>query len=124
RGETALTRADMLKLLQETYSYLPYAKRLEKLKRRIIYLLEPLEQKRAREIQTELEAHPDNNRATQAELKRISRARVRDEMQPIYQRIGQLTAIDTLSLYRDLFAKPKLLRDLAEGIDLPEDLDR
>ncbi len=119
RGKTVITKEEMVRLLRETYDYLPYGKRLEKLKRRILYLLEPLEEERLKEIQAELENHPDHNRATRSEIRRMSKAQLREETLHLREELGELAAVDTLTLYLRLFSRSGLPILKSAGISLP-----
>lgn len=123
RGQKVIDRGEMLRLVRDTYSYLPYVKRLEKLARRILYLIEPLQQQRLQEVRAQLEADPDNTRATRAEIRRMSRAIVQGELQPLHDRLQQLATIDTLALYLELFRRPELLKELAGDLELPAAID-
>jgi hypothetical protein len=55
-GSMIVSKEELSRLLQQDYSYFPLARRLDKIRRRVFYLLEPHEKERRKQVQAELEA--------------------------------------------------------------------
>ncbi|HBQ63443.1 MAG TPA: hypothetical protein DD727_00655, partial [Clostridiales bacterium] len=114
-----LSAADSKKLYDEDYSRYPMAIRLEKLKHRLLYLLEPLEEQRVTELKKSL---IQGGRYPDKEAEALAILRMRQEFSASRKTIDQMTAFDTTQAYRDLFARPGLLEDCLdethEGLDL------
>lgn len=122
-GKTVIDRGEMIRLLRETYAYLPFVKRLEKLKRRILYLLEPYQERRMTELIAELEKDPNHNRSSRRELRRKARSVINEEIRPIHQQIDRMTSLNALDLYRALFGRSRRIKDVAKENELPKTWD-
>lgn len=119
-GDVIIGRDELVRLFGE-YAYLPYLKRIEKLKRRILFLLEPIVAERLRRIAEELAARPENREAN--DIRRQSRALVRDEFQPLKDRIAAWAAADVYELYAELFRNQRLFGELAAGTPVPAEAE-
>lgn len=122
--KTVIPREDLHKLFNNSYSYLPFARRLLKLKRRILYLLEPRKKDRIKQLIPELRQDPKNEGATEWEIKRQSIEVVNEELEPLLSTIESMTATDIFSLYIRLFEDMELLTHLAANTTLPRHLDK
>jgi DNA helicase-2/ATP-dependent DNA helicase PcrA len=109
-NDTLIISADeMLRTFKNDYSHFSYAKRLEKLRQRIFYLLDQYEEKRVRELlENELQ---ENNTITEKE-KILAEQKAREEIEFLKSDIIKMTSFDIYLLYIDLlrniesFAEP------------------
>lgn len=101
RGEMIISSKDLQGLLYKDYSYLPLKRRLQKIRERVLFLLEPHKKERIREVAGELEISGDF--IDRVELTEKSIAIVKDEMKDIYSKIDRITEFDLVDIYRKLF---------------------
>lgn len=102
------------------HDYKPFSlrRRLNKIKERILFLLEPLEKERTKEIAEELRStggYFDN-----IEVMEKSIIAVREETKKIKEDIFKFTGFNLLNLYRQLFNNIELMKKLNHN-KLPED---
>jgi DNA helicase-2/ATP-dependent DNA helicase PcrA len=116
------TKEELYELFRERYTYLPIGKRLEKVYRRVLFLMKPHEERRTAELYQQIKDDPSQLHTSEEEIKELSIAAVKNEFGPAKARMRQLTEIDALDLYRRLFDAPELISDLAGGDVLPERL--
>lgn len=102
-GREIVSRDDLRTLLTETYNYLPFRNRLEKIARRISFLMEPIEEQRLNEVQQALIDDPDEPHMNKRELIARARSIVADETADIKSKVKQMTTFDTLHSYASLF---------------------
>ncbi len=107
--ELIISADDMYRLFKVDYSSLPYAKRLEKLRQRIFYLLEQWEERR-------VGALAENDTLTKKE-RLIADQRAEAEYDMLKSNILDMTAFDIYSLYKNLFSHIELL---GQGVDQQE----
>ena len=93
------------------------SKRLNKIRERILFLLEPLEKERISEIAKELS--DTGNYFDKIEIMEKSISIVRNEINPLKQRIFQSTEFNLLKVYKNLFKKLQLMESLSEK-NLPQ----
>lgn len=122
RGKVIVARDELLNLFRETYSYLPVAKRFDKVKRRILYLIEPLEEARTKEIERELGQKDEHIHTPHRELRRIARTLAREEFRPIRERAEAWARYDVFQLYASLFKEKRLASEVLA--DLPPEWER
>lgn len=108
RGRVIASRDELVRLFRETYSYLPVAKRFDKVKRRILYLIEPLEGARAREAEFELGQKDQHIHTPHKELRRLARIVAREEFRALREQAEAWAKCDVVELYARLFADPGL----------------
>ena len=106
--------------MTETYSYLPFGKRLDKAGRRIRYLLQPLRDERLRAVRDQLERDPNHRDKNSRELTLLARSLVEEEFHDTEIEIEQFTSIDVLQHYANLFRRPERLAGAAEEVDHAE----
>lgn len=123
-GDRVISGGELAQLFRESYTYLPYLRRMEKLKQRVLFLLEPLEQKRVEAMMRSLSADPAYDRAPRREIRRRSRAIVAEKFRPIKESLEAWTATDAVDLYRRLFSDRALQDQLFGTQGAPADWGR
>jgi len=129
RGKTVMSNGDALKLLHSDYSYLPLAQRVEKVKRRIEWLLEDIEANRTEELCERLMKSPETAHLFANEIRRIARQKAFEELEGIRNRVRLWRAMSPFQAYVRLFADEGLLRAMAQpsqespGLEIPPALD-
>ncbi len=99
-GNLVISSDEIFQLFAKDYSYLPYAKRLEKLRQRLFYLLEQAEEERVRKLPGNNAEEDDS--ATVKDKKAADRA-VNLEYELQKNQILQMTHFDVYTLYLKLF---------------------
>ncbi len=108
RGKVIASRDELVHLFRETYSYLPVAKRFDKVKRRILYLIEPLEGARAKEAEFELGQRDEHIHTPHKELRRLARIVAREEFRTLREQAEAWARCDVVGLYSRLFSDAAL----------------
>lgn len=121
-GETIATAEELLELLRDRYVYLPIGKRLEKVYRRVLFLMKPREEERYKEVFQQIKDDPSQLHASEDEIRHLSLIAVRNEFGPEKAKVRELTRIDAVGLYRRLFEHPELIAELSGGDGVPEQL--
>lgn len=101
-----ISSGEIKELFYKNYALLPLKKRLQKIKERILFLVEPYKKKRIEEIACKL-----NNLdyyMDKAEISKRSLAAVNLEMKNIYDKINRMTEFNLMDIYRGLFEKLEL----------------
>ncbi len=113
-GKVVITGDEIYRLFKEDYSYLPYVKRLEKLRQRLFYLLEQCEETRVRAAQDNQVKEDD------AEADTVNK-KVKEEYESLKNHIIQMTSYDVHALYMELFRKIELFAQTDDKQE-PDDL--
>ncbi len=113
-GKVVITGDEIYRLFKEDYSYLPYVKRLEKLRQRLFYLLEQCEETRVRAAQDNQVKEDD------AEADTVNK-KVKEEYESLKNHIMQMTSYDVHALYMELFRKIELFAQTDDKQE-PDDL--
>lgn len=121
-GTTVVTGRELRRLFTDRYVYLPLGKRLEKVYRRILFLLQPLEEERFKQLCKEIKADPSQLHTSEEEIEHTARVAVRNEFGPIKSKAKQSTRLNALDLYCQLLDDPELVTRLSEGDGVPEQL--
>ncbi len=110
---------DIYGLFINDYSLFSYAKRLEKLRNRLFYLLEQCEQKRLQEL---IQNGIDEDYSVTAYEKKLSDQKLKAELEALKCYIIQMTTFDIYLLYKNLFRD---IGSFVQDIDslVIEDLD-
>ena len=99
-GNLVISSDEVFQLFAKDYSYLPYAKRLEKLRQRLFYILEQAEEERVGRL-------PGNNAeeddSTTAKEKKAADRAVNLEYELLKNEILQMTHFDVYMLYLNFF---------------------
>ncbi len=115
-GQTICSAEEITALFTEDYSRIPYAKRLEKLRQRLIFLLEQAEERRIYERLELIRQYKHGQEEGFSEEDSLARK----EYQTAHNSIAQLTSFDLISLYKALFNKPDIFFDFNNIIDIIE----
>lgn len=124
QGRLIMGSDEMLDRLRNRYSDLPYAKRVGMLYRRIQFMAEEPVKEAVGKVAEELAADPDAVGMSAKEIRRRSRRIVGAELRAAMEKVEAWQNINAFQLYNDLFRNRKLFYRLAEGIELPGDIER
>lgn len=98
RGETIISAVEIQELFYKDYESLPFKRRLEKLKQRILYLIEPYEKilvdKAVKEIEESGECLEKN------EIVKVSKSLVGREIKAIVNEVEEKTKFDLMDCYK------------------------
>ncbi|GFP75553.1 RNA polymerase recycling motor HelD [Clostridium fungisolvens] len=103
RGKLIISSDEINKLFFKDYSDLPLKRRLQKIRERILFLVEPYEKLWIEEVAHELKetgSYIDKN-----EINEKSKALVKAEMKDLYYSINRSTEFNLLDIYKKLFEK-------------------
>jgi DNA helicase-2/ATP-dependent DNA helicase PcrA len=106
RGRLIVSSKDLQELFYKDYLYLPLKRRLQKIRERILFLLEPYEKEAIREAAGELEI--SGSFIDRVEIMEKSIAAVREETKEIYDEIDRMTDFDLVDIYKKLFENLEL----------------
>lgn len=101
RGELIISSKELQTLFSNDYSNLPIKKRLEKIKARIIFLIEPYEKAWIDEIFKELQASGDY--IEKEEMIEKSTFILKKHLKEVYSKISRMTELDLIDTYKNLF---------------------
>ncbi|MGX8127152.1 RNA polymerase recycling motor HelD [Clostridioides difficile] len=101
RGELIISSKELQTLFSNDYSNLPIKKRLEKIKARIIFLIEPYEKAWIDEIFKEFQASGDY--IEKEEMIEKSTFIVKKHLKEVYSKISRMTELDLIDTYKNLF---------------------
>ena len=112
RGETVMSAQEAESLFKKDYAYLPLKKRVERIKRRAQWLLDQAEERRAKELERQIAESQESAHLFAKEIRKMSRAQARQEIQPARQMVAAWTTVSVLDAYARLFEEPGLLNEL------------
>ena len=115
-----ITASELSQLYTGDYAFLPIAKRLDKIRQRIFYLMKPLEKERFEQFMQEIADTGDFT--DKGEIKARSQINLKNELRPIKEKVEAVTAFSPDAAYRKLFRSAKLIAKLWEG-EIPVDLN-
>jgi DNA helicase II / ATP-dependent DNA helicase PcrA len=101
RGKLIISSKDIQKLFFDDYSNLPIKRRLEKIKSRIIFLIEPYEKAWIDEVYEEL--FVSGEYIEKEEMIEKSTLIVNNNLKNIYDKISQMTEFNLIEIYKNLF---------------------
>jgi DNA helicase-2/ATP-dependent DNA helicase PcrA len=116
-GKLIFSKAEAGQLFQKSLIYLPIGKRLQQIKRRFLYLLEPLRRERVKEIETGLAAAGEP--LLPREIKLQARIGANREFETVSAMVDRMLEIDAYQCYSELFDNDWLFQKAAENIKLP-----
>jgi len=105
----------MQRLFHESYKDIPYVRRVEKLHKRALYLLEPIEERRLAQLRQELKNDPE---LLDSEIRRVSRLQLIEEFRPVKEWLRQWAQFSVVDAYKRLLRDQALFAELA-GADGP-----
>ncbi|MCC0653394.1 RNA polymerase recycling motor HelD [Clostridioides sp. ES-S-0001-03] len=109
RGKLIISSKDLQELFSNDYSNLPIKRRLEKIKSRIMFLIEPYEKIWADEVFKELEE--SGNYIEKEEMIERSTLIVKENLKEIYSKVLKMTELDFIDTYKNLFENLELFLD-------------
>jgi DNA helicase-2/ATP-dependent DNA helicase PcrA len=118
REQVIVSIEEIKQLFYKDYSTLPLARRLEKVKTRLLYLIKPIWHQRLKELQEELLVHPDYK----SKVKAYSRLFVYMEFKIIRQEMDEMLCFQFFQAFADLFSDTGLFISLA-GENLPQEYE-
>ncbi|MFA5881572.1 MAG: UvrD-helicase domain-containing protein [Eubacteriales bacterium] len=99
---------------------IPMAKQLQRLEHVIMEKVHPVRKKRLRRLE-KIVANSDGH---DLEIKSFSRLLSMKETKRFMERLHRFTKVDYFEVYKMLFDRPDLLFKLAQGLELPEDIEQ
>ncbi|MGX9754963.1 RNA polymerase recycling motor HelD [Clostridioides difficile] len=109
RGKLIISAKDLQDLFSNDYSNLPIKRRLEKIKSRIMFLIEPYEKIWIDEVFKELEESGDY--IEKEEMIEKSTFIVKENLKEIYSKVSKMTELDLIDTYKNLFKNLKIFLD-------------
>ena len=106
RDRLLISCKDLQELFFKDYIQLPLKRRLQKIRERILFLIEPYEKHRVEEVASEL--RDSGSYIDKVEIMEHSIAIVKGEMKGIYYEIDRVTGFDLLDIYKKLFENLEL----------------
>ncbi|AKN30000.1 helicase [Clostridium carboxidivorans P7] len=103
RDKLIISSEDLQELFFKDYIQLPLKRRLQKIRERILFLMEPYEKDWVEEVTSELKESDSYIDKTEARNRSI--AIVKNEMKDIYSEINKITEFDLMDIYKKLFMK-------------------
>ena len=103
KDKLIISSKEIKELFYKDYADLPLKRRLQKIKNRILFLMEPYEKELIEEVANEL-LNSDST-MTKKEIMNRSRSIVRNQIINVYNEINRITRFDLLYIYRKLFEK-------------------
>lgn len=101
KGALIISSKEIQELYFKDYVNLPLKRRLEKLRDRILYLLEPYEKNRVGEVAEDIKNYGSQNDET--EILKQSKSVVKNEIKSIYSEIYRMTDFNIIDIYKELF---------------------
>ena len=101
KGALIISSKEIQELYFKDYVNLPLKRRLEKLRDRILYLLEPYEKNRVGEVAEDIKNYGSQNDET--ETLKQSKSVVKNEIKSIYSEIYRMTDFNIIDIYKELF---------------------
>jgi DNA helicase-2/ATP-dependent DNA helicase PcrA len=109
RGEVIISAKELQELFNKDYVQLPLKKRLQKIKERILFIIEPYEKRWIEEAANELRNSGDY--IDNVEIMELSIAKVKNEMRDINSEINRMTEFDLIDIYKKLFVELELFSE-------------
>ena len=101
RNKLVISAKELQQLFSNDYMQFPLKRRLQKIRERILFLLEYYEKQRMEEVAAELENTGDY--ISKVEIKELSINAVKNEMKDIYYEVDKMTEFDLTEIYKKLF---------------------
>lgn len=113
-----LSQQECKEIYYRRYLFFPVIKRLNMVRERFFYLLEPLRRKRVKEV-AKILADGDEY-LEEKELKSLARIKVREEAEGVIAKVNRLTYLNYFEAYTWLFSKGDFFRKVATGTVIPK----
>lgn len=101
RGHLIISSKDIEELFFKDYVQLPLKRRLQKIRERILFLVEPYEKQQIKEVTNELA--DSGSYIDKVEAMERSQAIVKDEIKSVHYQINKMTEFDLVEIYKNLF---------------------
>ncbi|MGL4106865.1 HelD family protein [Clostridium sp. LP20] len=101
RGDIIISASEIQELFYKDYESLPLKRKLEKLKQRILYLIEPYEKRLVDKTVKEVEE--EGGYLEGDEIIKVSKALVAGEIKAIVNEIGEKTKFDLMDCYKSFY---------------------
>lgn len=122
-GKVVISGEALGRLFRDQYAFLPVKKRLQKIWRRVRYLLRPTKRARFEAIREDLAKDPPRVFVSERDLVRESAARLRRETRAALADVKKVLAFDVLALYIDLFQDQAICGRMARGFANPDEFE-
>ncbi len=109
RGKVIETKESLEELFYDSFSYWPIKIRLTKIRNRIFDKIKPLQKIRLKEIEEEMKFKAN----FEHEIKPLSRLQRYREFKPLMDDINNMTSIDTIEVYKNIFKDKDLFMNLS-----------
>ncbi len=101
RGETIISAVEIQELFYKDYESLPLKRKLEKLKQRILYLIEPYEKTLVDKAVKEIEESDEY--LEKSEIVKVSKSLVGREIKDIVNEVEEKTKFDLMDCYKNFY---------------------
>lgn len=101
RGETIISAVEIQELFYKDYESLPLKRRLEKLKQRTLYLIEPYEKRLVDKAVKEMEESGEY--LEKSEIVKVSKSLVGREIKDIVNEVEEKTKFDLMDCYKNFY---------------------
>lgn len=99
--ETIISALEIQELFYKDYESLPLKRRLEKLRRRLLYLIEPYKKRLVDKTVKEMEE--SNEELDEKEIVKVSKSLVDREIKPIINKVEEKTKFDLMDCYKSFY---------------------
>lgn len=123
RGTVIASVEELRSLLNADYSYMPLHKRLDKVRRRIFWLLQPLEQQRRKEVAKELSENLDKEFYFDSEIPSVARVKTAGEFKVIREKLEAWALRNAYDEYVRLWTDDSVFHKVFDGKELPSDFE-
>ncbi|WP_414836266.1 HelD family protein [Clostridium sporogenes] len=100
-GETIISALEIQELFYKDYESLPLKRRLEKLRRRLLYLIEPYKKRLVDKTVKEMEE--SNEELDENEIVKVSKSLVNREIKAIINKVEEKTKFDLMDCYKSFY---------------------
>lgn len=100
-GETIISALEIQELFYKDYESIPLKRRLEKLRRRLLYLIEPYKKRLVDKTVKEMEE--SNEELDENEIVKVSKSLVDREIKPIINKVEEKTKFDLMDCYKSFY---------------------
>ncbi len=111
-------------LFNNTHGYLPIIERLDKMRRRINYMLDPIRKSQIAKIVKEKASQAQYKGYNERELQRLAISEVNRDVEPIQRKIDAMLANNVYQLYSDLFKLKANVREFVGELILPNNWEQ
>ncbi len=114
RGQVLMSTREAADLVFREYTYLPFVRRIEKAKRRMMWILDRARSKRYEELRHEIASDPNEIHLLQKDIKEQAARRAAEEFEPLRKLVHSFRPVSFVEAYRKLYAEAGLLKRLLE----------